>query len=85
MRLREYIEAARGNATALAAALGISPVRLSHMASGYRPIAPAMAPKIESATKGAVRRWDMREDWHEIWPELIGTKGAPRAPRKHVA
>ena len=34
---------------------------------------------IEQATAGAVRRWDLRpDDWHLIWPELIGAKGAPR-------
>jgi len=26
-------------------------------------------------------RWDLRqEDWHLIWPELIGTQGAPMVP-----
>lgn len=33
---------------------------------------------IEKATDGAVRRWDLRpDDWHRIWPELIGAEGAP--------
>lgn len=33
---------------------------------------------IERATEGAVRRWDLRpDDWHRIWPELIGAEGAP--------
>jgi len=33
---------------------------------------------IERATNGAVRRWDLRpDDWHLIWPELVGTDGAP--------
>lgn len=36
---------------------------------------------IEKATSGAVRRWDLRpDDWHRIWPELIGAEGAPDAP-----
>ncbi len=26
-------------------------------------------------------RWDLRpNDWHLIWPELIGTDGAPKIP-----
>lgn len=33
---------------------------------------------IERATGGAVMRWDLRpDDWDRIWPELIGTEGAP--------
>jgi DNA-binding transcriptional regulator YdaS (Cro superfamily) len=36
----------------------------------------------EAACGGSVRRWDLRpEDWHRIWPELIGTKGAPGVPK----
>ena len=36
---------------------------------------------IEKATEGRVRRWDLRpKDWHRIWPELIGTEGAPSVP-----
>jgi len=34
--------------------------------------------QIERATAGAVRRWDLRpDDWHLIWPELVGSEGAP--------
>jgi DNA-binding transcriptional regulator YdaS (Cro superfamily) len=33
---------------------------------------------IEAHTGGEVRRWDLRpNDWHRIWPELIGAAGAP--------
>ena len=36
---------------------------------------------IEHVTGGAVRRWDLRpDDWHRIWPELIGAAGAPDVP-----
>lgn len=28
-----------------------------------------------------VRRWDLRpDDWHRIWPQLIGAEGAPAIP-----
>jgi DNA-binding transcriptional regulator YdaS (Cro superfamily) len=28
-----------------------------------------------------VKRWDLRpDDWHRIWPELIGAEGAPATP-----
>ncbi|MGC4075439.1 MAG: YdaS family helix-turn-helix protein [Rubrivivax sp.] len=30
---------------------------------------------------GGPRRWQLRpEDWHFIWPELIGVEGAPPVP-----
>jgi DNA-binding transcriptional regulator YdaS (Cro superfamily) len=50
---------------------------------GYenRQPSPENCVAIEQATEGRVRRWDLRpEDWHRIWPELIGTEGAPALP-----
>lgn len=47
---------------------------------GYanRQPAPAQAVAIERATAGQVMRWDLRaRDWWEIWPELVGSDGAP--------
>lgn len=36
---------------------------------------------IERAVCGAVMRWDLRpDDWHRIWPELVGAPGAPAIP-----
>ena len=79
MDLRTYVDAERGRAAALAAALGVSPVMVSHWASQMRGVAMDRCTAIEQATGGAVRRWDLRpDDWHLIWPELIGAKGAPR-------
>ena len=44
-------------------------------------IGPALAMRLESASSGSIRRWDLRpDDWHLIWPELVGTEGAPPAP-----
>lgn len=41
---------------------------------------------IERATGGAVRRWDLRpDDWHRIWPELIGVEGAPEIAQEAKA
>ena len=34
---------------------------------------------IEAATERAVMRWELRpNDWHRIWPELVGMPGAPK-------
>lgn len=51
---------------------------INNVALGYKPCAPALATAIELDTERAVRRWELRtEDWHLIWPELIGAAGAP--------
>lgn len=57
---------------------------------GYadRTPSPENCVAIEVATDRAVRRWDLRpNDWHRIWPELIGAEGAPPIdePEKAVA
>ena len=86
MDLKSFIQQERGSGVALAAKLDIPPSYLSQMASGDRTVSPERASAIERATDGVVRRWDLRpEDWHLIWPELIGVDGAPGAAEPTVA
>ena len=41
---------------------------------------------MERATDRRVMRWDLRPaDWHLIWPELVGTAGAPDVPEPLAA
>lgn len=62
----------------LARAVRQSSAYISQMSSGLRPVRPDVAVLIERATDRQVMRWDLRPiDWHRIWPELIGTDGAP--------
>ena len=82
-RLRAYLEGLpRGGTTALAARLGIHAVYLSQLAArqnGRQP-SPELCVQIERETGGAVARPDLRpDDWHLIWPELIGGAGTPVA------
>lgn len=78
MILSDYIKSGRGNGAALAAALHVSPSYLSQLASGSAPCSPERCVAIEQVTDRAVMRWDIRpNDWHLIWPELIGAEGAP--------
>jgi DNA-binding transcriptional regulator YdaS (Cro superfamily) len=45
---------------------------------GLRTLAPETCVLVERETNGVVMRWDLRpDDWHRIWPELIGSDGAP--------
>lgn len=38
---------------------------------GRQPSA-AYARKLETSTGGAVTRQELRDDWRDIWPELVG-------------
>ena len=86
MNLSEYVKGHPGAGTRLAAALGISPSYLSQMSTGHRPIPVITAVRLEELTEGRVRRWAIfPADWHLIWPELIGTLGAPDVPQQEAA
>ena len=61
---------------ALTAAMGkeLSPQRLSNW--GERGVPIEHAAVVEKVL--GVPRWTLRpEDWHRIWPELVGAPGAP--------
>lgn len=76
-----------GGVGKLAAALGVGqPVVSNWKSRGTTPDA-AHCVAIESATRGQVRRQDLRpDDWRLIWPELVKAKGAPKpADQKAVA
>ncbi len=79
MNLKTYVDKERGRASAIAAAIGVNPVMVSQWTTGVKQVPVERCYPIEAATGHAVMRWDLRPgDWHRIWPELIGMKGAPR-------
>ncbi|WP_091908745.1 transcriptional regulator [Chitinasiproducens palmae] len=80
MKLSEYISAERGNASRLAAALGVGLSYVSQMANGTRTVSPARSLQIEGFTAGAVSRKELRCDWNEIWPDLLDAP--PRSARR---
>lgn len=83
MNLTTYLAADRGRQAALCKQIGAHAPDLSRWASGDRPVPIERCVAIERATGGAVRRWDLRpDDWHRIWPELIGQPGAPAVEQK---
>lgn len=71
MNLQSYINAEKGNATRLVAALDIPLSYLSQMASGNRSTSPERALAIERFTDGVVSREELRpDDFWKIWPDL---------------
>jgi|GEM_PF-2316698 len=80
MDLKAYLNSLPDRPTREAFALRVNSTfgHINNVALGYKTCAPALATAIELDTERAVRRWELRpEDWHLIWPELIGAAGAP--------
>ncbi len=69
----------------LAARIGCNERFLYQCLTGRNAMQPADAVRAEQVTDGRLRRWHLRvKDWHLIWPELVGTDGAPAAPKQEV-
>lgn len=81
MTLAEYLKEERGRMAEVAAKANVSVAFLSQIANGVRGTPAERGADIERACDFAVRRWDLRpDDWHRIWPELMGADGAPPVP-----
>lgn len=80
MELNEWLAQERGRTQRLAEALGVSGSLVTQWGRG-KPISAERCVPIENLSERAVRRWNLRpDDWHRIWPELIGADGAPPVP-----
>lgn len=44
---------------------------------GLKTCATDLAVNIERESGCAVMRWELKEDWANHWPELLGRPGAP--------
>ena len=65
----------------LARQLNISEPYLYQCLTGRKAMKPEEAVRVESDSGRRLMRWHLRPtDWHRIWPELIGTNGAPAVP-----
>lgn len=85
MKLNDYLASAGAlTVTELRVAIGAKSdpqVRQWQHAYAGRLPGPEYCVAIERATDSAVMRWDLRpDDWHLIWPELIGAENAPATP-----
>lgn len=62
-----------------------TPLYLWKMARAHRRgqylMKPLLACLLETATNQKVKRWEsIPDEWHIVWPELIGSPGAPPIP-----
>lgn len=62
---------------AAATAAGINAQYLYQCLTRRRDMDARLAVRLESTSGGAIRRWHVRRDWPEVWPELVGADGAP--------
>lgn len=85
MKLDKYLELPDAlTISELRARIGLkSDMQIRQWRHGYagRKPSPEYATALAIATGNKVARWDSRpDDWYRIWPELIGTDGAPEVP-----
>ncbi len=86
MDLKTYLsELSTGQRDAFAAKCKTSRGHLQNVMYGFKTCATDLAVSIERESGKAVRRWELRDDWHRHWPELIGAKGAPKVSTKEAA
>lgn len=72
-----------GGQAALATAIGLKQQHVWNWLNRGGSVPAEHCTAIEKAADGAVRRWDLRpDDWHRIWPELVGSDGAPRVQER---
>jgi hypothetical protein len=87
MDLKQYLKSLADEAAreAFAISCGTTLGHLTNVAYG-KTCGPALAVALEQKTDGVLRRIALRpDDWHLIWPELIGSQGAPRVKLKKAA
>lgn len=75
-----------GDRARLAALAGINEAYLYQCLSGRREMGARVAVKVEQATRGELKRWQLcTRTWHLLWPELIDAEGAPEVPEQAAA
>ena len=75
-----------GGTAAVAKRTGVRPASVSEWRVAGIPDSRRIELGAAIEMVGGARRWEQRpDDWHRIWPELIGTDGAPDVPATREA
>jgi len=70
-----------GGTVAVARRIKARPASVSEWRKKHIPEGRLIELGAQIERAGIMRRWDLRpDDWHRIWPELIGAEGAPPVP-----
>lgn len=72
-----------GGTAVVARMLRIKPPSVHEWRSSGIPKQRLIQLGAEIEKSAGMKRWDLRpDDWHRIWPELIGQPGAPAIPEE---
>lgn len=72
---------ALGGTTAVARLLGVKSPSVADWRLKGIPAARLLRLAVVAEQRGVSKRWELcPQDWHLIWPELIGADGAPQVP-----
>lgn len=55
---------------ALARQVDVSETYLWMCLTGRKNARPGLATQIEQVSNGRIKRWQLRTDWRDVWPEL---------------
>ena len=82
MKLSDYLKRFTQEQRAdFALRVGTTLGHLNNVSYRQRTASAALTRSIAAGTDGLVREWELRpDDWHLIWPELVGAVGAPIVP-----
>ena len=70
-----------GGPARVAGELGVSAQAVCFWRDGKRQMPADGLARLEHMCGARLRRWHFRPaDWHLIWPEMVGTDGAPEPP-----
>jgi len=64
----------------IAAEAQLNPDYLYQCMTGRADLEAKKATRVERVSKKRIRRWELRRDWFDVWPELVGVEGAPTVP-----
>lgn len=81
MKLKDFIKTMRTEVERVdfAARCGTTYGYMKLVSYGTKPCGPRLAVQIERNSDGKVTRQELRDDWPEIWPELLGKAGVNTA------
>lgn len=87
MHLIDFIKRLKpGERADFAVEVGTTVGHLNNVVYGTRVPSAALARQIAIKTRREVPEWQLRpEDWHLIWPELVGAEGAPAIPTQEAS
>lgn len=64
----------------IAAKAQLNDAYLYQCITGRADLDATKAVRVERLSEKRIRRWHLRRNWFDTWPELIGTDGAPAVP-----